>query len=82
MTLYEITDEKGEILKDTVTIKEASEMLNSPVNSLYGAAAEDRLIKEKYRIRATDKTISRKRDQALLAEFDIARLRLLRVMRK
>ena len=78
MTLYEITDTEGEILEDAVTIKEASRIVNRPIDSLYGAAAENRTINRKYRLRAVDKTISKTRDAGLLAEYDCIRQQLLR----
>ena len=73
MTLYEITDTEGEILEDAVTIKEASRIVNCPIVSLYGAAAENRTINRKYRLRAVDKTISKTRDVVMLAEYDCIR---------
>lgn len=77
MTLYEITDTEGEILEDAVTIKEASRIVNCPIVSLYGAAAENRTINRKYRLRAVDKTISKTRDAVVLAEYDCIRQQLL-----
>ena len=77
MTLYEITDTEGEILEDTVTIKEASRIVNRQIDSLYGAAAENRTINGKYRLRAADKTISKTRDAVMLAEYDCIRQQLL-----
>lgn len=74
MTLYEITDTEGEILEDAVTIKEASRIVNCPIVSLYGAAAENRTINRKYRLRAVDKT----RDVVMLAEYDCIRQQLLK----
>ena len=44
MTLYEITENITEEPEEAVTIKEASKRLNRTVGSLYGAAAEGRLI--------------------------------------
>ena len=78
MTLYEITDAEGEIVEAAVTIKEASQILNRPVDSLYGAAAENRIINREYRMRAVDKTLSKKRDVVLLAEYDCVRQQLLK----
>ena len=77
MTLYEITDTEGESLEDTVTIKEASRIVNRQIDSLYGAAAENRTINGKYRLRAVDKTISKTRDAVMLAEYDCIRQQLL-----
>ena len=77
MTLYEITDTEGEILEDAVTIKE-SRIVNCPIVSLYGAAAENRTINRKYRLRAVDKTISKTRDVVMLAEYDCIRQQLLK----
>ena len=82
MTLYEITDTEGEILEDAVTIKEASRMVNRPIDSLYSAAAENRTINRKYRLRAVDKTISKTRDVGLLAEYDCIRQQLLRTKKR
>ena len=82
MTLYEITDTEGEILEDAVTIKEASRIVNCPIVSLYGAAAENRTINGKSRLRAADKTISKTRDAALLAEYDVIRKQILRNRRR
>ena len=78
MTLYEITDTEGEILEDAVTIKEASRIVNCPIVSLYGAAAENRTINRKCRLRAVDKTISKTRDVVMLAEYDCIRQQLLK----
>ena len=48
MTLYEITENITEEPEEAVTIKEASKRLNRTVGSLYGAAAEGRLINGRY----------------------------------
>ena len=53
MTLYEITENITEEPEEAVTIKEASKRLNRTVGSLYGAAAEGRLINGRYYLRAS-----------------------------
>ena len=58
MTLYEITENITEEPEEAVTIKEASKRLNRTVGSLYGAAAEGRLINGRYYLRAADRTLA------------------------
>ena len=65
MTLYEITENITEEPEEAVTIKEASKRLNRTVGSLYGAAAEGRLINGRYYLRAADRTLSRNKDRNL-----------------
>ena len=77
MTLYEITVDEDEQRTETVTMEEAVKKLNRKAGSLYGAAAEGRLIDGKYRIRVIDKKISEKRDGKLLAEYDVVRKQIL-----
>ena len=76
MTLYEITENITEEPEEAVTIKEASKRLNRTVGSLYGAAAEGRLINGRYYLRAADRTLSRNRN--LLLEYDLVRQKLLK----
>ena len=78
MTLYEITEDITEEPKEAVTINEASKILNRTIGSLYGAAAEGRLINSKYRLRAVDRTLSRNKDVSLLLEYDLVRQQLLK----
>lgn len=81
MTLYEITVDEDEQRTETVTMEEAVKKLNRRAGSLYGAAAEERLIDGKYRIRVIDKKISEKRDGKLLAEYDVVRKQILALKR-
>ena len=76
MTLYEITENITEEPEEAVTIKEASKRLNRTVGSLYGAAAEGRLINGRYYLRAADRTLSRNKDRNLLLEYDLVRQKL------
>lgn len=82
MTLYEITENITENIteepEEAVTIKEASKRLNRTVGSLYGAAAEGRLINGRYYLRAADRTLSRNKDRNLLLEYDLVRQKLLK----
>ena len=78
MTLYEITENITEEPEEAVTIKEASKRLNRTVGSLYGAAAEGRLINGSYYLRAADRTLSRNKDRNLLLEYDLVRQKLLK----
>lgn len=79
MTLYEITTTATKETSEIVTIQEASELLGRTIGSLYGAAAEGRLIAGKYYLRAVDRTISKSRDLTLLLEYDRTRQQLLRI---
>ena len=81
MTLYEITENITEEPEEAVTIKEASKRLNRTVGSLYGAAAEGRLINGGYYLRAADRTLSRNKDRNLLLEYDLVRQKLLKKCR-
>jgi hypothetical protein len=78
MTLYEITEDITKESEEAVTIKEASKRLNRTVGSLYGAAAEGRLISGRYYLRAADRTLSRNKDRNLLLEYDLVRQKLLK----
>lgn len=44
MTIYEITDEEGEIIETSVIASEAARILNRKVGSLYTASAEGRIV--------------------------------------
>ena len=77
-TGYEITENITEEPEEAVTIKEASKRLNRTVGSLYGAAAEGRLINGRYYLRAADRTLSRNKDRNLLLEYDLVRQKLLK----
>lgn len=78
MKLYEISTLDGEIVEPAILIKEASELLNRTVGTLYQVAAEGRSVDGKYRIRPVDVALSRTADFKMLLEFDNIRLRLLR----
>ena len=81
MTLYEITTDGEEESAEVVTMEEAVKKLKRRAGSLYGAAAEGRLIGGIYRIRVVDKKISEKRDGKLLAEYDVVRKQILALKR-
>lgn len=70
MRLYEITTIDGQMVEPAVTIKEAAQMLNRTVGSLYQAAIEGRTVNEKYVIESVDNTLSKTVDMALLADYD------------
>ena len=78
MRLYEITTIAGEVVEPAVTIKEAAQMLNRTVGSLYQAAIEGRTVNEKYMIESVDNTLSKTVDMALLADYDSTRQLFLR----
>ena len=82
MTIYEITDEEGEIIEASVIASEAARILNRKIGSLYTASAEGRIVAGKYRIKAVDTTLSKNRDWKLLWEFDQIRQQLLKKGRK
>ena len=82
MTIYEITDEEGEIIEDSVIASEAARMLNRKIGSLYAASAEGRIVAGKYPIKAVDTTLSKTRDWKLLWEFDQIRQQLLKERQK
>ena len=75
--LYEITTIEGEVVEPSILIQE-SKRLNRTVGSLYGAAAEGRLINGRYYLRAADRTLSRNKDRNLLLEYDLVRQKLLK----
>ena len=78
MTLYEISTTDGKVVKDAVTADEAAKYLKRTKGSLYGAAAEGRVVCGRYRIGAVDTVLSRKSDYELLLEFDHIRKRFIR----
>ena len=77
-TLYKVFEkDSGEVLDYSITGNEAAELLKCKRQDIYTTACYGLAINDRYRVVAVDKQISKKKDAALLKEFDMVRKRIL-----
>lgn len=79
--LYQVADRQGTIIEPCASMKEIAEMLGKSEAAISYAATQGYLIAGKYDVEMIDVQLAKRKDAALLAEYDRVRKKILRSKR-